>query len=146
MASLCLLLKNVYFIKLHYTVPLCFPEPGFPFALSFASFIKQSKDQNNNINENISNIFIEISPVLCIYMTVNNNVFGVETSKVLLLCHNLQCKFKSFSDELKMRVHGASLVAQWLRICLPMQGTWVRALVWEDPTCRGATGPMSHNY
>ena len=41
---------------------------------------------------------------------------------------------------------GASLVAQWLRICLPMQGTRVRALVWEDPTCRGATGPVSHNY
>ena len=40
----------------------------------------------------------------------------------------------------------ASLVAQWLRICLPMQGTWVRALLWEDPTCRGATGPVSHNY
>ena len=40
----------------------------------------------------------------------------------------------------------ASLVAQWLRICLPMQGTPVRALVWEDTTCRGATGPMSHNY
>ena len=39
----------------------------------------------------------------------------------------------------------ASLVAQWLRICLPMQGTWVRALVWEDPTCRGATKPMSHS-
>ena len=41
---------------------------------------------------------------------------------------------------------GASLVAQWLRICLPMQGTRVRALVWEDPTCRGATRPVSHNY
>ena len=41
---------------------------------------------------------------------------------------------------------GASLVAQRLRICLPMQGTRVRALVWEDPTCRGATGPVSHNY
>ena len=40
----------------------------------------------------------------------------------------------------------ASLVAQWLRICLPMQATRVRALVWEDPTCRGATRPMSHNY
>ena len=40
----------------------------------------------------------------------------------------------------------ASLVAQWLRIRLPMQGTWVRALVWEDPTCRGATRPVSHNY
>ena len=41
---------------------------------------------------------------------------------------------------------GASLVAQWLRVCLPMQGTQVRALVWEDPTCHGATGPVSHNY
>ena len=39
----------------------------------------------------------------------------------------------------------ASLVVQWLRICLPMQGTRVRALVWEDPTCRGATKPVSHN-
>ena len=41
---------------------------------------------------------------------------------------------------------GASLVVQWLRICLPMQRTRVWALVWEDPTCRGATGPVSHNY
>ena len=40
---------------------------------------------------------------------------------------------------------GASLVAQWLRVCLPMQGTRVRALVWEDPTCRGVTRPVSHN-
>ena len=43
-------------------------------------------------------------------------------------------------------IQGASLVAQWLRICLLMQGTRVRALVWEDPTCRGATRPVSHNY
>ena len=41
---------------------------------------------------------------------------------------------------------GASLVAQWLRIRLPMQGTRVRALVPEDPTCHGAAGPVSHNY
>ena len=41
---------------------------------------------------------------------------------------------------------GASLVAQWLGVRLPMQGTRVRALVWEDPTCHGATGPVSHNY
>ena len=47
---------------------------------------------------------------------------------------------------LKKRKIGASLVAQWLRVCLPMQGTRVRALVWEDPTCRGAAGPVSHNY
>ena len=27
-----------------------------------------------------------------------------------------------------------------------MQGTWVQALVREDPTCRGATKPVRHNY
>ena len=43
-------------------------------------------------------------------------------------------------------IEGASLVAQWLRICLPMQGTRVQALVWEDPTCCGATKPVSHSY
>ena len=49
-------------------------------------------------------------------------------------------------DEIKIEEIGASLVAQWLRICLLMQGTRVRALVWEDPTCCGATRPVSHNY
>ena len=44
------------------------------------------------------------------------------------------------------KISRASLVAQWLRVCLPMQGTRVQALVWEDPTCRGATRPVSHNY
>ena len=39
-----------------------------------------------------------------------------------------------------------SPVEQWLRIRLPMQGTQVRALVWEDPTCCGATNPVRHNY
>ena len=46
---------------------------------------------------------------------------------------------------IKKTKKGASLVAQWLRICLLMQGTRVRALVWEDPTCHGAAGPVSHN-
>ena len=27
-----------------------------------------------------------------------------------------------------------------------LQGTRVRALVWEDPTCRRAMRPVSHNY
>ena len=40
----------------------------------------------------------------------------------------------------------ASLVAQWIRIRLLMQGTRVRALVREDPTCCGATKPVRHNY
>ena len=39
-----------------------------------------------------------------------------------------------------------SLVVQWLRICLPMQGTLVRALLREYPTCHGATKPVCHSY
>ena len=35
---------------------------------------------------------------------------------------------------------------QWLRIHLPMQGTWVQSLVQENPTCDGATKPMHGNY
>ena len=27
-----------------------------------------------------------------------------------------------------------------------MQGTWVQALVWEDPTCQGAAKPVHHKY
>ena len=40
---------------------------------------------------------------------------------------------------------GASLVAQWLRVCLLVRGTRVQALVWEDPTCCGAAGPVGHS-
>ena len=43
-------------------------------------------------------------------------------------------------------VNGTSLVAQWLRIHLPMQGTRVQSLVREDPTCRGETKPVHQNY
>ena len=40
-----------------------------------------------------------------------------------------------------LRIHliGNSLVVLWVRICLPVQGTWVWSLVWEDYTCHGAT-------
>jgi len=33
----------------------------------------------------------------------------------------------------------------WIRVCLPMQGTWVRSLVWEDFTHCRATKPVHHN-
>ena len=50
-----------------------------------------------------------------------------------------------YNQMFKISLTGASLVAQWLRVCLPMQGTRVRALIWEDPACRGAAGPVSRN-
>ena len=43
--------------------------------------------------------------------------------------------FLKYCFIIRILIFGASLVAQWLRICLPMQGTRVQALVWEDPTC-----------
>ena len=61
------------------------------------------------------------------------------------------CRFRVISSEPTMRIfnrifHGISQVAQRLRIRLPMQGTGLQALVWEDPTRRGATKPVCHNY
>ena len=36
----------------------------------------------------------------------------------------------------------ASLVVQWIRINLPMQGIWIQSPVQEDSTCCEATEPM----
>ena len=37
-------------------------------------------------------------------------------------------------------------VAQWSRICLPAQETWVQVLIWEAPTCHRTTDSVPHNY
>ena len=86
---------------------------------------------------------------------------GIPWSKVTytlycsILCNPLLEKLHQFCFPLTLHVFShpwqnyqswASLVAQWLRIHLPMQGTQVRALVRGDPTCHGATKPMRHNY
>ena len=67
---------------------------------------------------------------------------------VLFLC--LEKTFLSQTVLLyaKIKDHPArtSLVAQWLRIRLPMQGTRVQALVREGPTCHGGTKPVRHSY
>ena len=39
-----------------------------------------------------------------------------------------------------------SLVVQQIKLHLPMQGTQIWSLIWEDPTCCRATKPMCHNY
>ena len=40
---------------------------------------------------------------------------------------------------------GASPLVSWLRIQLAMQGTRVRSLAREDPTCHGAPEPGHHD-
>ena len=37
-------------------------------------------------------------------------------------------------------------MAQWLKICLSVQGTQVRPLIQEDCTSHRATKPVRHNY
>lgn len=49
----------------------------------------------------------------------------------------------SFISEI---ITGASLVAQWERIHLPMQAIRVRSLAGEDPSCLRATKSVCHNY
>ena len=65
------------------------------------------------------------------------------------LIHQWMCNMEYLWDNLQQNsisMYWTSLVAQWLRIRLPMQGTLVRVLVQEDPTCHGATKPVRHKY
>ena len=79
---------------------------------------------------------------------------GIWNYQSWVLCQKHNLWFSWFSSSFAVRIQiwyskyslRTPLVVQWLRICLPMQGTRVRALVWEDPTCRGATKPVHHNY
>ena len=68
-----------------------------------------------------------------------------ELKRHLLAPHilNIQDR-KTIIDTPIKKGGGASLVVQWLRVRLPMQGTRVRAPVREDPTCHGAARPVSH--
>ena len=68
-------------------------------------------------------------------------------SQISSMFHNLDLSglFSLLDSDLKTG-NRTSLVAQWLRIRLPMQGTRVQALVWEDPTCCRATKPVHHSY
>ena len=59
----------------------------------------------------------------------------------------LELSLKKMTEILKVlcikRVLGTFPVVQWLRICLPMQGTRVLFLIQEDPTCFRATKPLA---
>ena len=41
---------------------------------------------------------------------------------------------------------GTSLLVQWIRVHLPVQGTWVWPPVREDAACLRATKPVCHKY
>ena len=49
-------------------------------------------------------------------------------------------------DTTERLTHDTWLVAQWLRIHLPVQETWVWSLIQEDLTCHRAIKLVHHNY
>ena len=112
---------------------LCFPVPNKAILLKiFKSILIITEESKECYGQSCWNAFV-IS-----HWTLNFH-------ELLIVCHNMprNCfTVKLFS----LKSLRASLVVQWLRIRLPMQVTWVRALVREDPTCRGATKPVRHNY
>ena len=73
-------------------------------------------------------------------------VFQSSIHSAWFLCSQLEWK-NGFAADLFLWDKGerTSLVVQQLRIRLPMQGTQVQSLVWEDPTCCGVTKPVHHN-
>ena len=61
---------------------------------------------------------------------------------------NFSVCIKMFSVEKldKKKWRRTSLVVQWWRIYLPMQGIWVKSLFRDDSMGWGATKPVHHNY
>ena len=105
--------------------------------------IKKYLETNDNENTMAQNLWDATKEVLKgNFIAIQSYLRKQEKSQI----NNLTLHLKQLKKEEQKHQSWASLVAQWLRICLPMQGTRVRALVWEDPKCRGTAGPMSHNY
>ena len=100
------------------------------------------KDYYNQLYANKVDNLEEMDKFLEMYNLPRLNQEEIENMNRPIISTEIETVIKSSNK----KSPGASLVAQWLTICLPMQGTRVRALVWEDPTCCGATRPVSHNY
>ena len=111
---------------------------------------KQEESQINNLTLHLKELEKEeqIKPKVSRrkeIIKIRAEINEIETKKMIATISKTKSWFFEKINKIDKPLARASLVVQWLRICLPILGTRVRALVWEDPTCRGATGPVSHN-
>ena len=85
------------------------------------------------------------------FMPAKNDII-LETGLFFKECQNNRrsnfcpSRCRSQAPRCHKEYQGASLVAQWKRIHLPVQETRIQSLIWEDPTCHGTTMPMHHSY
>ena len=78
---------------------------------------------------------LQVNPISCLIMNVLSPFFPIVIS---LKGHTV--------TSMKITSLRTSLVVQCMAIYLPMQGTPVKSLVQEDPTCCRATKLVHHNY
>ena len=99
------------------------------------------KTLEENIGTKLLNIGLEM-----IFLGVDTKRKGNKSKDKQVALHQAEKLLQRKGSHQQNEKAGTFLVAQWLRICLPVQGTRVRALVREDPICHGATKPVRHNY
>ena len=86
-------------------------------------------------------IYLTGSPLRRLQVVPSPFLTNTAFVNILYMCTRIpvnKCSGVELSCQ-KLATLGASLVVWWLRIWLAMQGTQFQSLVWEDPTCCGAT-------
>ena len=83
------------------------------------------------LNSKVDIIYLTISLLPDFFVAIKNAAMNIHLHGALFV---LFCSTSVIIREMQIKttMRGASLVAQWLRVCLLVRGTRVRALVWED--------------
>ena len=122
----------MYFTTKSFSFLIPFPVSGLRWPLKVVRYSLDPENPTKSCKSRGSN--------LCVHFKNTR-----ETAQAIKGMH-IRKATKYLKDVTLKKQCGASLVAQWLGVRLPMQGTRVRVPVREDPTCHRAAGPVSHNY
>ena len=92
-------------------------------------------------------VFVELLSVLwSMCLAISSRVLAASCSSGPITIILLIQQTRLYSAQCTIKISLGTLLVQWLRICLPMQGTQVWSLLWEDLTCLWVTKPVFHNY